>query len=346
MKRKRTSDDETDTEAETVSETTIMRNSFLADKKNKIIQNLVMSKPSWMFENHELHRVKLDKVVPHEVKPRINITDQKQTGRCWMYGTLHPAAVLTSKKYKLGRNFFFSTAHLFFYHKLESIISLLKYLISVEELDLDDDEHDYLIHCQAHEGGYSNHLRNLVEKYGLIPANQYRDVEHTENTRSLNKALKLKLNAVRAELLRLPRSRRESYVNTVKQEFYNILCYYLGTPPAKVTFRFKNPKTKSDKTITVTPLEFYRDYVPYDFAEEIYFINDPTKKYDQLYRQHPYKTNVHGKELVYWNKDISAISNYIKKSINKGFTVPFACDIRKNYHYNGLLDEDNFKEQN
>jgi len=326
-----------------------LRDNFLANKQNKIIQNLVMSKPCSLFENHDLHRVKPDTKMPHQVKPDIKITDQKRSGRCWLYGCLHPIAVLTRKLYDLDKDFFFSTSYLYFWHKQESTIKILREfaeLTSNEKLDYY--KHNYLVHRNPFEGGYNNHAFNLIKKYGLIPANHYNDVKHNENSRDLIDALKLKVQDAKLKIYKL-RSlvAKNNYIKQVTQEIYNILCFYLGTPPEKISFRFKDPYTKREKNINVTPLEFYNEYVPFDVNEQIFLINDPRKPYNQLYKQHPYKNNIYGQPgTIFLNKSSNDLLNYIKKSINNNFSVPLSCDVSKEYHRSGLLHTDNYQQRN
>ncbi|MBE0665105.1 MAG: aminopeptidase, partial [Candidatus Aminicenantes bacterium] len=73
---------------------------------------------------------------------RINasgITNQKSTGRCWMFAGLNTLRPAVMKKYKLA-SFEFSETYLFFWDKLEKANLFLEMIIANREKDWDDRE--------------------------------------------------------------------------------------------------------------------------------------------------------------------------------------------------------------
>ena len=75
-----------------------------------IISLLLLSQPRCLEENVHVYSHKVE-----EVKP---VTNQKSSGRCWLFAALNVARQPFVKHYNL-EDFEFSQAHLFYWDKIE-----------------------------------------------------------------------------------------------------------------------------------------------------------------------------------------------------------------------------------
>ena len=97
------------------------------------------------------------------------ITDQKQSGRCWLFTGLNVLRAAAIQKYDLGE-FQFSQNYCFFYDQLEKANLFLQAVIDTRDKPIDDREVDWLFAHPISDGGTFTGVANLVTKYGLVPA--------------------------------------------------------------------------------------------------------------------------------------------------------------------------------
>lgn len=71
-------------------------------------------------------------------------TDQKSSGRCWMFTGLNVMRNKAIREHKLPANFQFSQAYLFFYDQLEKSNLFLQAIIDTRAKDMEDQEVQWL----------------------------------------------------------------------------------------------------------------------------------------------------------------------------------------------------------
>src|SRR6056297_921958 len=96
------------------------------------------------------------------------ITDQKSTGRCWLFAALNIMRPGVKEKFNL-KSFDFSQNYLFFYDKLEKANMFLDAMIELRKEDLQDRNVQELIGDPIPDGGWWNYAVALIEKYGAVP---------------------------------------------------------------------------------------------------------------------------------------------------------------------------------
>ena len=64
-------------------------------------------------------------------------------------------------------------------------------------------------------------------------------------------------------------------------EVYKILCYFLGQPPTNFDWEYVDKSKNYKKISNLTPLNFYKEHVPFNFNDYVCVINDPRQ-------EHPY----------------------------------------------------------
>lgn len=181
----------------------------------------------------------------HNFKYKVNvtgITDQKSSGRCWMFTALNSMRPKVINEKALS-NFEFSQNYLYFYDLLEKSNLFLSSTIKFSDKAMDDRTVEWLLKNPLSDGGVWNSFANLVEKYGLVPKSVMPETYHSENTSVMDILLSRKL---REDALLL-RSMKEKNVGEKKimdekfkmiSEIYKMLTYFLGVPPEEFEYRF------------------------------------------------------------------------------------------------------------
>jgi bleomycin hydrolase len=141
---------------------------LLADPKNRLALNALLS--------NDVRSVVANKVatladtqtfnvkIPFEGSP---VTNQRSSGRCWLFATTNVLRVAIMKKYNLGE-FELSQAYLFFWDKLEKANWFLEQIVDTADQDLDSRLVQELLGAPVNDGGQWDMAANLVAKYGLV----------------------------------------------------------------------------------------------------------------------------------------------------------------------------------
>jgi len=96
------------------------------------------------------------------------ITDQKSSGRCWLFAGLNVLRPRIIKKFKLS-DFEFSQSYLFFWDKMEKANFFLEYVIQNLDRDPIDREFSEIIDGVVSDGGYWQYVVELVTSTGSCP---------------------------------------------------------------------------------------------------------------------------------------------------------------------------------
>ena len=128
------------------------------------ISNVGISK---MAVNQENAGAK-DKNFSIEVK-NTGITDQKSSGRCWLFTGLNVLRGRAMKKLDT-KNLVLSQCHLFFYDQLEKSNLFLQGVIDTRKQPIDSEMVRWLFQHPLSDGGTYTGVADLATKYGVIPA--------------------------------------------------------------------------------------------------------------------------------------------------------------------------------
>ena len=131
-----------------------------------------------------------------------NITNQKQSGRCWMFSTLNVLRQRVIAKCDL-EDFSFSPTYLAFYDKLEKANLFLENILHFADQDLTDRETYTLLGSPMPDGGQWDMFANIVRKYGVVPKDVYDETYQSSNTRNMNAQLNRALKVAAAKLRKM-----------------------------------------------------------------------------------------------------------------------------------------------
>ncbi|KAF3104180.1 hypothetical protein TWF569_006278 [Orbilia oligospora] len=264
------------------------------------------------------------------------ITNQRSSGRCWIFAATSVLRVYLMKKYKL-ENFELSQQYLFFWDKLEKANFFLEQIIDTSEEPLDSRVVDELLKIPVNDGGQWDMIINLVERYGVVPQKLYPDTYNSMNSRGVNALVTSKLREFALQLRAMSSSglsphaiqrAKSKMVNTI----YNILVTCFGPPPKPdetFTWEFRDSLGKFHSYPNITPINFFKDFIGYKAASHFSLINDPRHEYGKLYTVSRLNNVFGGKPIRYVNVDMATMKAAIVAMIKKDHPVFFGCDVGK-----------------
>lgn len=263
------------------------------------------------------------------------VTNQKTSGRCWMFAGLNLFRAGTMKQMNL-KGFEFSQNFTLFWDKLERANYFLEAMIGTAGRPLDDRTVAFLLSRPLDDGGQWNMFVNLVKKHGLVPQAFMPETESSSNTRRMNGNL---LAALRegAKTVRdlyaagAPLTEVRAAKDEILRVVYRILCIHLGTPPDRFDWQWNDKDRVFHRDGEMTPRAFAEKYVTVPLDDYVCLVNDPraTSPYDRTFTVE-YLGNVVGGEIVkYLNVEIGLMKEIAMRTVMDGDPVWFGCDTGK-----------------
>ena len=280
---------------------------YEGNANDKAIRNaLNTASISVLAENAE-NMAMIDTHFSDEVRTK-GITDQKSSGRCWLFSGLNVLRAKMIDKYDLG-DFTFSQNYIFFYDQLEKANLFLQGVIDTKDLPFEDRKVDWLFQNPIGDGGQFTGVSNLITKYGLVPADAMPETLCSNNTSAMSTQIKTLL---RQDGLKLRAAGKKADLTAMKtdmlKEVYRILCLCLGVPPTEFQWARYDSKGNFVSEKTYTPLSFYEEFVNADLENNyVMVMNDPTREYFKVY-EIDYDRHVYdGENWVYVNLPVERI---------------------------------------
>ena len=119
-------------------------------------------------------------------------TNQKSSGRCWLFSGLNVLRARMIEKYDLGA-FTFSQNYVFFYDQLEKANLFLQGVIDTKDLSFDERQVDWLFRNPIADGGQFTGVSNLIMKYGVVPSDVMTETYCSNNTSQMRTQIATKL---------------------------------------------------------------------------------------------------------------------------------------------------------
>lgn len=267
--------------------------------------------------------------------PSRGITDQKSSGRCWLFTGLNVMRAKVIKQYGLG-DFQFSQSYNFFYDQLEKSNLFLQAVIDNAKKPMSDQLVDWLFKNPLSDGGTFCGVIDVVSKYGLVPAEAMPESYNANNTSRMASILSLKLREYGLTLRKMAaQGKKTAELEKQKTEMlgtiYHILTICLGEPVQQFTW---TPRDASGKALgeakTYTPQEFYKEYVGTDLKNTyIMVMNDPSRPYHKTYTIDMDRHSYDGMQWTYLNLPMDEIKPLAIASIKDSTMMYFSCDVGK-----------------
>ena len=273
------------------------------------------------------------------------ITDQKSSGRCWLFTGLNVLRAKMIDKYDLP-GMEFSQNYLFFYDQLEKANLFLQAVIDTKHLKMDDRQVEWLFKNPLSDGGQYTGVSNLIMKYGVVPTEVMAENYQTNNTAQVSNLIKLKLREYGLKLRQQKDKRAPVALKTeMLKEIYQMLVRAYGVPPTEFEWTRRDKDGNVVDTKTYTPKSFYAEYFgDLDLENDFVMVmNDPSREYYKVY-EIEYDRHVYdGDNWVYLNLPIDEVKALAIASIKDNTAMYFSCDVGKFLlSKKGTLDINNF----
>ena len=277
-----------------------------------------------------------NKVVSH------GITDQQQSGRCWLFTGLNVLRAQMMAKYGLDE-MEFSQNYCFFYDQLEKANLFLQGIIDTREKPMDDKMVEWLFRNPISDGGQFTGISDVIGKYGVVPSSVMPETYSSENTSQIARLVGLKLREFGLQLRdEAAKGVKVSALEAKKTEMlstvYRMLALAFGEPVERFTW------TMNGETKEYTPQSFYQEYLGNDLTNNyVMLMNDPSREYYKCYEIDFDRHIYDGKNWTYVNLPVEDIKAMAIESIKDSTMMYFSCDVAKFLDSKrGTLDLKNF----
>ena len=261
------------------------------------------------------------------------VSDQKASGRCWMFAALNTFRHKMIANFQL-EDFELSQAHTFCWDKYEKSNWFLEQVIATADQELASRKVKFLLDTPQQDGGQWDMVVSLFEKYGVVPKSVYPESISSSDSRELNQILN-KLLRQDAQILRELRAEgaESAELQTKKeellQEVFNFLAMNLGLPPRQFDFSYRDKDNHFHSESGLTPLTFYQKYVDLKLDDYVSIINAPTadKPYGRSYTVEMLGNVVGSKPVRYLNVEMNRLKELAIAQMQAGETVWFGSDV-------------------
>lgn len=262
-----------------------------------------------------------------------SITNQKQSGRCWLFAATNVMRFRIIEKYHL-ENFELSQNYLLFWDKLEKSNWFLENILDTLEEPVGSRILCHLLADPIGDGGQWDMMANLVSKYGIVPKYSMPESAVSSSTREMGRIM-TELLRNDACILRqsakdgCDRNTLEEKKALMLEDIYRMLCICLGEPPKTVSMEARDKDGNFIQEANLTPMEFFNKYVDMDLNDYISLINAPTQ--DKPY-YHKYTVSMlgnvkEGNPVCYLNLPIEELKKAAIAQLKDGEPVWFGCDM-------------------
>jgi len=287
-----------------------------------------------LAKNYQLAATPIDTHFSVETR-RQSITDQKSSGRCWMFSGLNVLRSNYMSRHD-SVSIEFSQGYLFFWDQLEKANLMLQGVIDTGKKPIDDQRVQFFFHSPIGDGGTFCGVADLAPKYGLVPADVQPETYTSENTSKVRSLIASKLREYGLQLRDMV-ARKQSAAAIEKSktqmlgQIYHMLEMTLGTPTQKFTYAFKDKNGR--------PLGSPKEYTPLSFYEEvvggplngtfIMVMNDPRRPYYKTYEVEYDRHVYDGTNWKYLNLPMEEIEQLAIASLKDGRKMYSSYDVGK-----------------
>jgi len=264
----------------------------------------------------------------NEVTPKYAITDQKSSGRCWLFATANILRVVAAQKLKVApKDLEFSQTYWFFWDKLERYHRNLRYYLKLKTVTYDSTPYKIHLFKEAlGDGGQWDMAKAIVKKYGVVPKYLMPDSVHSKSSAQMNKFLMDMLKVDFNTLDTTPSGMIEQVIKSMIDKVYQILIGFLGVPPTNFTWVYNS--TRGVQIIENLDPHKLLELTGFNPDDWVSIVNDPRQSnpYNQYY-QVEYLGNTQDAHVGWINLPIDRVKQLTKLSIDTNVPVWFGCDV-------------------
>ncbi|KAH7311895.1 putative cysteine proteinase 1, mitochondrial [Rhexocercosporidium sp. MPI-PUGE-AT-0058] len=341
--------------AVSISEVEQWEHELLQDAKNRLALSALSSADPKTVLTSRATTIKDQQVfntkIPFEGAP---ITNQRQSGRCWIFAATNVFRVALMKRHNLDK-FELSQAYLFFYDKLEKANFFLEQILDTAGDDFDSRTVKTLLQSPVGDGGQWDMIYNLVHKYGLVPQVLYPDSFNAQASAAINQLIttKLREDALQLRALATSGTKSSKDIAVIKEkmmrEIHLILTLTLGPPPSptsEFTWNYLDKHGVAHEMKT-TPVAFSKELssaksirITGSTVHDMFsLVNDPRNEYNSLLTVNRLGNIVGGRGITYVNVTMDVMKEACIKMLQAGLPIFFGSDVGKySNSASGIMD--------
>ena len=186
--------------------------------------------------------------------PQKGITNQKSSGRCWLFTGLNVLRAQMMAQHNLPE-LILSQNYNFFYDQLEKSNLFLQSIIDNANEPLDSRKNEWLIQHPLSDGGTYTGVANIITKYGVVPSEVMPETASSNGTATMRRLISLKLKEDALELRKMvadgaSKDAVEQRKIAMLGEVYRMLALNLGEPPTEFEWTRRDAKGNAIDTRT------------------------------------------------------------------------------------------------
>lgn len=303
--------------------------------KERVIANAIYGMSiDALAKNYKVAALPIDTHFSVETRKQ-SITDQKSSGRCWMFSGLN---VLRSNymAHADSVSIEFSQAYLFFWDQLEKSNLMLQGVIDTAKKPMDDQRVQFFFQSPIGDGGTFCGVADLAPKYGLVPSEIMPESFTSENTSKARSLISSKLREFGLQLRDMVAKKKSAAdIQKAKTEMlaqiYRMLKLTLGAPVEKFTYAFHDKNGRQlGEAKEYTPLSFYQEVVGGELnGTFIMVMNDPRREYYKTYEVEYDRHTYDGSNWRYLNLPMEEIEQLAIASLKDGRKMYSSYDVGK-----------------
>lgn len=309
---------------------------FAADASARIAKNAVSASPIRKVARVP-EALSLDASTFDVQLSQGKITNQKRSGRCWMFASLNTMRFRIMKKLNL-ETFELSQAYPLFWDKYERANWFFQNILATANEPVTSRDVAFLLLDPLCDGGQWDMFRSIVKKYGVVPKDAMPESFASSNTTDMDAFLTRFLRAGAKTLRNMVAAGASKDELAAKQtelleQFYRILAICLGEPPKTFEARIRDKDDKLVVSGTFTPREFFDEYVGMNLDDYVSVINAPTvdKPYGRAYSVRFLGNVAEDGGVRYVNLPVESLKRAAIAQLKDGLPVWFGCDVDQNY---------------
>ena len=291
----------------------------------------------------------------HEVLPALPITNQRSSGRCWLFASMNLIRIMAHHNFL--NNFQtdidkleFSQSYIYFWDKFHRYQMNLNYYIKMLQ---ENNSGEYLrtfFNDPMGDGGQWDMAKAVIKQHGIVPKEVFPDSFHAKNSRGMNHILTNQLKNDCLELKNVSPESRNQLTKNMMDRIYKMLVSFLGKPPnpnQPFSWTFEAKVGGKKKVVTwdnMTPLSLL-ERTNFKPDEYVSVIHDPRTENPYMNKYViKYLGNLEEQGVGWINLSIDRLKKLSADSIRQNVPVWFGCDVGNNWdresgvHHPGIQD--------
>ena len=308
-----------------------LQNNYNKDDKNVILRHALSktSIPDVIYVSESEHD--LQNKFSIDLKT-MNVCNQKQSGRCWIFAGLNILREIIGKKLNVEQ-FELSQNYVAFFDKLEKINFTLSSVMELLDKEHDDRTLMHILTNGVGDGGQWDMFANLVKKYGVCPKNAMVETYQSSGTRESDVLINSMIRKFAADASKLYKEEKYDQIKEMKDELiqksYNLLANCFGVPPKTFNLEYVDKDNKYHLVQNLTPKQFFDEFIGSEIDEYQSITNAPTKDkpYVKTFTIKYLGNVIEGKKVVHLNLTMDRIKEIIINQLSNNEPVWFGSDV-------------------